>query len=224
MCEKFMEWIAQCNPEVVLSGVFALLGAVIGVVGSLSTVFLTKAVQEHGKITLHARIVGSRIDAAHRTWGYIQTDQGISFHVPLWLDICNTSDVSRIVRNVNLCIVKDRTIVADFTQFQGNGIDPREPNTTIVGNAGAYSFVVPPNSVLRTEVEFGIKKSDLPPEDQEFNRVYLTYFDEKDCLKVFFLEKIPTPQWIVGELPRSKRWKTLQKVKFSGLYKYRSGN
>lgn len=154
-----MEWIAQCNPEVVLSGVFALLGAVIGVVGSLSTVFLTKAVQKHGNITLHARIVGSRIDAAHRTWGYIQTDQGISFHVPLWLDICNTSDVSRIVRNVNLCIVKDRTIVADFTQFQGNGIDPREPNTTIVGNAGAYSFVVPPNSVLRTEVEFGIKKA-----------------------------------------------------------------
>ena len=74
-----MEWIAQCNPEVVLSGVFALLGAVIGVVGSLSTVFLTKAVQKHGKITLHARIVGSRIDAAHRTWGYIQTDQGISY-------------------------------------------------------------------------------------------------------------------------------------------------
>lgn len=224
MCENFMEWIAQCNPEVVLSGVFALLGAVIGVAGSLSTVFLTKAVQKHGKITLHARIVGSRIDAAHRTWGYIQTKQGIAFHVPLWLDICNTSDVSKIVRNVNLCIVKDRTIVADFTQFQGNGTDPREPNTTIVGNAGAYSFVVPPNSVLRTEVEFGIKKSDLQPEDQEFNSVYLTYFDEKDCLKVFFLEKIPAPQWIIGELPRSKRWKTLQKVKFSGLYKYRSGN
>ena len=39
MCEKFMEWITHCDPEVVLSGVFALLGAVIGVAGSLSTVF-----------------------------------------------------------------------------------------------------------------------------------------------------------------------------------------
>lgn len=221
MCEKIMEWITQCNPEAVLSGVFALLGAVIGVAGSLSTVFLTKAVQKHGKITLHARIVGSRMDTEHRTWGYRQTAQGISFHVPLWHDICNTTAVSKIVRNVNLCIVKDRTIVADFTQFQGNGIDSQKPNTIIVGNAGAYSFVVPPNSVLRTELEFGIKKSDLQPEDQEFTSVYLTYFDEKDCLKVFFLEDIPRPQWVVGELPYAKRWKTLKKMKFGRFYKYR---
>ena len=219
-----MVWIAQCNPEVVLSGVFALLGAIIGAVGSLSAVFLTRAVQKHGKITLHARIVCSRIDTEQRTWGYRQTDQGISFHVPLWLDICNTSNVSKIVRNINLCIVKDKTIVADFTQFQGTGIYPKEPNITILGNAGAYSFVVSPNSILRAEVEFGILESDLRPEDREFNSVYLTYFDEKDCLNVFFLDKIPTPKWVVGELTRSKQWKTLQKVKFSKLYKYRSEN
>ena len=106
-----MEWIIHCDPEVVLSGVFALLGAVIGVAGSLSTVFLTKAVQKHGEITLHARIVGSRIDAAHRTWGYIQTNKGVSFHIPLWLDICNTSNVSKIVRNVNLCTIKNSRII-----------------------------------------------------------------------------------------------------------------
>lgn len=224
MCEKFMEWITHCDPEVVLSGVFALLGAVIGVVGSLSTVFLTKAVQKHGEITLHARIVGSRIDAAHRTWGYIQTNKEVSFHIPLWLDICNTSNVSKIVRNVNLCTIKNRTIIADFTQFQGTGIDPQDPNTITIANAGAYSFVVPPNSVLRTEVEFGLKKDDLLPEDQDFDSIYLTYFDEKDCLNIFFLEKIPSPQWIIGELPQSKRWKTLHRIKFSWLYKYRSEN
>lgn len=221
MCEKFIEWITQCEPEVFWSGMFAILGSIIG---SVSTVLLTKMVQKHGKITLHAKIVGSRIDNAHRTWGYRQIGQWVSFHIPLWLDICNTSDVSKVVRNVNLCIVKNRTIIADFSQFQGNEIDPKKPDAIILGNAGAYSFVIPPNNVLRTELEFGIKKNDLRPEDQDFDSIYLTYSDEKDCLQVFFLEKIPSPQWVIGELPKSRQWKTLKKVKFSRLYKYRSEN
>lgn len=219
---KIIDWLTQCNPEAVLSGVFALVGAIIGVAGSLSAVFLTRAMQKHGKITLHARIVGSRIDSLHRTWGYRQTYQGISFHIPLWLDICNTSDVSKIVRNVNLCIIKDRTIIADFIQFQGNGMNPQDPDTVIMANEGAYSFVVPPNSVLRAELEFGLKKNDLKAEDQEFDSIYLTYFDEKDCLKIFFLENIPAPHWVLGVLPRPTNWKTLQMVKSYRQYKYRS--
>ena len=165
MCDKIIDWLVQSDPNAVLSGLIGLLGSMIGAAASLLAVFISNNLQKHGKISLHAKIVGSKVEKEHRTWGYRQTDQGLSFHIPLWLDICNTSNVSRIVRNVNLCIVKKRTIVQEFTQFQGNGIDSREPNTVIIGNEGAYSFVIPANSVLRVEVEFGIKKNELQPAD-----------------------------------------------------------
>ncbi len=222
MCDKIIDWLVQSDPNAVLSGLIGLLGSMIGAAASLLAVFISNNLQKHGKISLHAKIVGSKVEKEHRTWGYRQTDQGLSFHIPLWLDICNTSNVSRIVRNVNLCIVKKRTIVQEFTQFQGNGIDSREPNTVIIGNEGAYSFVIPANSVLRVEVEFGIKKNELQPADREFDSVYLTYFDEKDCLNLFFLVDVPKPQWVTGELPRPKRWKTLKKIKFGRFYKYRA--
>ena len=134
--DKIVAWLVQSDPNAVLSGLIGLLGSVIGAAASLLAVFMSNNLQKHGKISLHARIVGSRVDKQHRTWGYRQTDQGLSFHIPLWLDICNTSNISRIVRNVNLCIVKNRTIVHEFTQFQGNGIEPQEPNTVIIGNEG----------------------------------------------------------------------------------------
>lgn len=220
--DKIVAWLVQSDPNAVLSGLIGLFGSVIGAAASLLAVFMSNNLQKHGKISLHARIVGSRVDKQHRTWGYRQTNQGLSFHIPLWLDICNTSNISRIVRNVNLCIVKNRTIVHEFTQFQGNGIEPQEPNTVIIGNEGAYSFVIPANSVLRAEVEFGIIKNELQPADREFDSVYLTYFDESDCLNIFFLEDIPKPQWVIGELPRPKRWKTLKKIKFGRFYKYRA--
>ena len=184
----------------------ALLGAIIGALATLATTWLNKKVLSSGKVSLYAKLVYSQKD--FRSWGYYRSgiNSGLFMQVPIWLDVCNTCGVSRIIRNVNLYAYDGKDEVAAFTQIQRIG----DENATLLGDNESYTLVIPANSARRFNLHFILHEQELPPDKKSFDELILTYFDEKNNIRAFHFVK-PNSCWVEGPLKIEKKWVCLDK-------------
>lgn len=188
----------------VISAGAGLLGAVIGASATLLTTWLNKKMQTSGKIALYARIV--HLPAANnQTWGFFSNKEGkLYMQVPVWLDVCNTSGISRIVRNVSLTALCKGKEIATFLQIQ-------RYDTTKFGEDESYTLIIPANSAKRYSLLFVLDEKEIEEENKDFDELILTYFDEKDIIHSFHFAYVDTC-WIIGALPREKKWITLKEM------------
>lgn len=192
----------------IVSGSIGLFGAVIGAIATLAATWLTKRMQMAGKVSLYAKIVYSKSPVCPACGCYPSgTSNGLFLRVPLWLDIVNTCGVSRIVRNVNLYAYSGKGEVASFTQIQriGDG-----DSAISLGSNGAYTFVIPANSACRFDVEFMLKEAEISDSRKRFDKIILSYFDEKNRIHAFQLVCYDFC-WTVGEIKTKKEWIILNK-------------
>lgn len=186
----------------------ALLGSVIGAAATLLATWLSKKIQTSGKLSLHLKMVYTK-GAINKPWGFYrdQLTAGLFMRVPLWLDVCNTSGISRIVRNINLYAYKDEEEVASFTQIQCIS----DGNSKIaLGDNESYTLVIPANSARRFSLDFMLYESDVPTEEKDFDELILTYFDEKNIIHAFHFTGVDQC-WIEGPLDTKREWITLDR-------------
>lgn len=132
---------------------------------------------------------------------------GLFMQVPIWLDVCNTCGVSRIIRNINLCAYAGKDEVAAFTQIQRIG-DGEE--AVSLGDNESYTLVIPSNSARRFDLNFILHEQELLPDKKVFDELILTYFDEKNNIQAFHFVK-PNHCWVEGALRIEKQWISLGK-------------
>ncbi len=182
----------------------ALLGALIGAVATLVATWLNKKLQYSGKIRLFAKIVNSK--NTQEPWGFYGNKAALSFYVPIWLDVCNTCGISRIIRDLNLVAYLGDKEISSFVQIQAFKKEERIP----LGDNESYTLVIPPNSALRFDMFFVLKETELFPENRIFDEIILRYFDENNCMHSYHLIK-PEKIWEEGPLKKVKEWITLDK-------------
>ncbi|MPN29568.1 hypothetical protein SDC9_177021 [bioreactor metagenome] len=127
--------------------------------------------------------------------------------VPIWLDVCNTCGISRIIRNINLYAYSGKDEVAAFTQIQRNGNGEK---AIPFGDDESYTLVIPENSARRFDLYFMLHEQELPPDKKTFDELILTYFDEKNNIQAFHFVK-PSQCWVEGALKTEKHWIPLDK-------------
>lgn len=186
----------------------AILGSIIGAVATLLATWLSKKVQMGGKVSLHAKMVYSK-DDIHQLWGFYNSGMGngVFMRAPIWLDVCNTCGVSRVIRNVNLYAYSNKKEVAAFTQVQRTGSGD---NAIPLGDNESYTLVVPANSARRFSLDFILKKKDMPENQESFDELILSYFDEKNCIHAFRFTEVEKC-WVPGPLKMKKEWITFDK-------------
>lgn len=187
-----------------------LISALISIIVSCVSSWITLSLPKLKKPKIYVKFVGSRLTESLSSLGYIKTTHGLSLHVPLWLDICNTTGVSKIIRNISLLAYKDSNFVAEFSQCQGNTNNPNKPGAIILGDEGAYTTVVPANSSKRLILEFDLLQGSIAPGTNQFNKLWLSYYDENDRQLRYYLIDVDA-SWIKGTLVSPKQWITLDK-------------
>lgn len=194
--------------DTIISAGAGLAGAVIGAVSTLLATWLNKKLQTSGKISLFAKIVHKPF-GDRQAWGYYtsNTKSGLYMLVPIWLDVCNTSGISRILRNVNLYAYSRGKEPVPFTQIQrcGDG-----ENAIRFGENESYTLVVPDNSAKRFEMLFVLHENRMPVGQKKFDKLILTYFDEKNNIHAFYFTDI-NQCWVKGALPEKLDWIVLNK-------------
>lgn len=199
------------NGELFFSGlssdaVAGLLGAIIGVIGTLVATLFTYWLQKHGKINMHVRLVHSKGNV-NRPWGFYLSERRTQLYmsVPIWLDVSNTSGVSRIIRDFNLEAYYQGEFVAEFTQIQCISKDGEK---IPLGQDEAYTLVVEGNSARRYNMQFLLHQCDISKNNKSIDELRFRYFDEHDKVQEFFFTKLDKC-WVQGPLPTKKEWISL---------------
>lgn len=177
---------------------------------SLLTEHILPTISSHRRLKIYVKFTGSLLTDSLPSLGYIEFahNAGMSFHVPLSLDVENRSKTSKTIRNISLFAYKDKAFVAQFKQCQGNTKNPNKADAIILGDNGAYSTTISPNSTKRLHLEFMLKQRELVPGTNQFNKLYLSYYDESDNLISYYLLDAEA-NWIEGTLASPRQWISL---------------
>ncbi|WP_304685060.1 hypothetical protein [Ileibacterium valens] len=179
----------------------SLLGGVIGAGATIFSVWLSHYLQKRGKIKLYIKHVYSPVN--EKPWGFYQEGTDSVIQVPLWVDLINTAGVSKVVRNLNIIAYFSGERLTEFTQIQYQS--SLNQSTRSFGNDGSYSFVIPPNSVMRERVMFMLKLSELVPGNTSFDKLCLSYFDEFEKEHIYYVANIESC-WKFRSFSRPREW------------------
>lgn len=172
-------------------------GAILGFAFSILTILITNAMQKSGKLFIYTKIVYAKI-GYHQTWGaQNSSDGGLAFHVPLWVEILNTSNVPKVLRDFNLYLFNNGTEIEKMTQI--NKIS--EEN---LGIDGSYSFVIGPRSISKIDCHFIIKQRELP-EGSVFDEIKISYYDTKNKQKIVHFKSF-SDCWSTSARKKDKNW------------------
>jgi len=156
------------------------IGSGLSLFGAIVFALLTRIVSHVGKISIFIKFVYSKMK--DRTClQVINTTDGKSLQAPVWLELVNTKNVPYLFRNVQLSIFHNDTYICSMKQI--NKIELKNSNgyeSSVFGDEGNYTFLLPPISVKKFDLYFNIKSSQC--QGTHFNNIRLSYFDINDRL------------------------------------------
>ena len=161
--------------------VLLFVGAVIGLASSLITTIINSLLKNKGSIKIYTKIIAPKL-SGERSWGVLNTGNEMRFIVPLKIQIQNTTEVSQVVRNLNILLFNNGKEICSMKQINNT-------DRFIFANEGSYSFVIEPKSLKEYECFFMIKRNNLSGTD-DFDELKLSYFDTKNRHNVFKLKDI----------------------------------
>ena len=183
------------------SAVIGFIGVLIGAFATIIGQFIPYWIKKQGKAIICLKFVGDIRKG--RPWGIYNTDQGLSFHVPLWIEITNAKGVPLIIRNVSLSAFDNGSLVEDFTQIQAvNGIKQ--------GNDEKYTFVIQGYDSQKYNLLYALRQNEINGHD--IDELRIEYADVNNKVHRFHLMNIPDDfTWEPKEYDRPKEWIILEK-------------
>lgn len=147
-----------------------IIGAVLGFALSILTFIIQNLMNRSGKIRF---FIKTSVDKkTQKEAGYCN---GRNLHIPVVIEIQNTSNASKIVRDLCLYLYKGNKCIAKMIQAtqSGNGNE-----AVLYGDNGSYSFVMQASSIKKYTFYF-VMKSDILI---DFNKIKICYYNESNKL------------------------------------------
>lgn len=190
----------------------AVIGGILGLLSGIIILFLQQYLDRKGQLKTYAKIVCEQLHGQF-TWGFRAGDSGITLHVPIWLEFQNTTNTTRIMRDVNLLLYKDGNFVSEMVQVNRSG---NSSNQFVYGDNGSYSFTVPTKSTKQFTCHFLLKKDAQSV--QYFDQIMLRYYDEKDCVHLLRLGDFEG-DWTLKQFQRPQNYFLLHEHGAPGVEK-----
>lgn len=193
--------------ELIYIGFGSILGFLLGVLGIL----IERYINRMGKLKIFYKIVNRR--EYLNGWGF-EKENGkiVSFCVPVRYEIFNTSNVSKILRDVSIDLYKDNRFVKKMIQIEETVIEHKKggkitdiERTTYGGEREAYSFVIAPLTIVPIECEYYVTLDDKEIIEEFFNNIRFSYYDEKNKKRIYKLKDIDINNKFKPYLP-DKDW------------------
>ncbi len=161
-----------------------LIGGLIGFLSSLGVQIAMRALDRKGKLSYYGRINSS----FSHDWGFFSADGKMTFVIPLELECQNTSNVTRVVRDISLSLWRNGVEISRMLQTQGiysehkNNGEVESRDSFALGDVnGSYSLVVPPRSIKKINCFFTCRL-EQNVQDISFDEIRISCYDERDYL------------------------------------------
>ena len=172
--------------------IYVLVGAVIGFLGSIVVMLAERALDKKGSIQIFYRRTNQR-GMKKFGWGFDKTGDGrLYFTIPVVFEIQNTSNTTRVIRDVSLLLYSGNKFVGKMFQSSGKHVTTRTGNTvtdekdfTFGAEKGSYSFALQPRSIQRQECEYSYVVYQNEIEEKSFDTIVARYYDERNKSHMF---------------------------------------
>lgn len=156
-----------------------VIGAVLGFALSIITTIVNKAIDKRGKLYIFYKLVYQKETTNKAGIGEINGETYLM--IPLYFELQNTSNTTRVIRDVCLYLYNNGQRVAKMIQVQyTKDSKTKEIKSNFGGDKNSYSFVLPPASIQKQECEFVYKVPTSKIEEYMFDEIRFSYFDEKN--------------------------------------------
>ena len=189
-----------------------LIGGLIGFLSSLGVQIAMRALDRKGKLSYYGRINSSFLP----DWGFFSANGKMTFVIPLELECQNTSNVTRVVRDISLSLWKNGAEVSRMIQTQNiysehkhNGKIESRDSFALGDVNGSYSLVVPPRSIKKMNCFFECSL-EQNVQDISFDEIRISCYDERDYLYRSRLMEFDG-NWKERSMPLEDAW---TKIKF----------
>ena len=128
-----------------------------------------------------------------------------SVTIPVVFEVQNTSNTTRVIRDVSLLLYSENKFVGKMFQSSGKHITTRTggevtgtQDYSFGAEKGSYSFVLPPRSIQRQECEYCYVIYPKEREEKVFDTVIARYYDERNkahTFKVMNIDKVWTKEY-----------------------------
>lgn len=187
-----------------------LIGGLIGFLSSLGVQIAMRILDRKGKLSYYGRINSSFL----HEWGFFSADGKMTFVVPLELECQNTSNVTRVIRDVSLSLWRNGVEVSRMKQTQGiynehkhNGKVESRDSVALGDVNGSYSLVLPPRSIKKMNCFFTCSK-EQNIQDISFDEIRISCYDERDRLYRSQLMEFDA-NWKEHSIPVEDAWTTI---------------
>ena len=187
----------------------AVAGGVCGFLSSMGVFLIGRHADKRGKIKVYYRFVADKDDQS--PWGIQLYGSYIRLHIPAIFEIQNTSNTSRVVRDLSAELYYGKCFVAKMLQIT-------ESINTPIGDVredkvkekygtekGSYSFVIEPKSIQRQNLVFLYEIPQNEVDNKRFDRIAISYYDESDEKKVFIAKKV-LAGWDMHDTQADDEW------------------
>lgn len=214
-----MTEIVRNDPAFFKEIVMLVAGTVLGLVASLFTMVVQRLLDKKGKLQIFYRFSHQR-NGRRISWGFENTGDGhVDFTIPVLYEFQNTSNTTRVIRDVSIILCKGNQLVAKMIQLDHLQIEKRRNGEVVErtdnyygAEKGSYSFVLPPRSIQRQECEyyFAIPKSKI--DDYFFDTIMIRFYDERNKRKEFWIRDVKNC-WDRAHFDADEDWILLRKKK-----------
>lgn len=185
--------------------IYVLVGAIIGFAGSIIVMLAERALDRKGTIQIFYRRTNQR-GMKKFGWGFDEYADGrLGITIPVVFEVQNTSNTTRVIRDVSLLLYSGNTFIGKMFQSSGKHVTT-STGSTVTGTQdymfgaekGSYSFMLPPRSIQRQECEYCYVIYPNEKEEKNFDTVIARYYDEQNnahTFKVMSFDKVWTNEY-----------------------------
>lgn len=182
---------------IILAAVQTIIGGLIALLPQL----ISYIKKRKGKLYLYALHSYSLLTGD--PVGFYEDSEGEHICVPLKIEFSNTSHITRFARDINMYAYLGSKKVARFGRTPSGTTYrfKKEGKFYEFGNNGMYTVVLPEMSTMFLDFEYHLYKKNMNPNKTIFDKLVLTYYDEKNklhscCLLSFNSEDC----WKIGSI------------------------
>ena len=154
-----------------------LAGGIVGLLSSLIILSIQIWINNKGNVKIYRKIIAIPFQNNDYGWGCIEERDELVFMVPMAIELMNTSNTTKVIRDLSLHLYEGMNYVGRMIQ-----IEYSKGKTDIEYGAdnNAYSFTLAPRSVQKQRCLFAYKIHKSQRRAVLFDTIKIQYYDEKD--------------------------------------------
>lgn len=158
-----------------------LIGAFITLITTIANRLIDAWIDNKGEVNLYRKIVYMK-KSTLPSIGILNEKSDLILSIPLWIEIQNTKKTPIIIRDFSLVLYKNNKRIKKMKQvnYQVDKI-AEEHVTTYYGDEGRYSFLLKPESIMKYDLLFALRKREC---DLEFDEIKIEYYGPKNKLVI----------------------------------------